>query len=53
MHRNQLRTPLTVLKTQAAVRLRGDVPSDVVLREISDTVERTITLANQMLLLAK
>jgi two-component system sensor histidine kinase TctE len=50
---HQLRTPLAVLKTQLQSGLRGDVPSDVVLREISGTVERTITLANQMLLLAK
>ncbi|MDR3086827.1 MAG: sensor histidine kinase, partial [Azoarcus sp.] len=50
---HQLRTPLAVLKTQLQSGLRGDAPSDVVLREISGTVERTITLANQMLLLAK
>jgi two-component system sensor histidine kinase TctE len=50
---HQLRTPLAVLKTQLQSGLRGDAPSDVILREMSDTVERTITLANQMLLLAK
>ncbi len=50
---HQLRTPLAVLKTQLQSGLRGDAPGDVVLREMSDTVERTITLANQMLLLAK
>lgn len=50
---HQLRTPLAVLKTQLQSGLRGDAPADEVLREISDTVERTITLANQMLLLAK
>jgi two-component system sensor histidine kinase TctE len=50
---HQLRTPLAVLKTQLQSGLRGDAPSDVVLREISGTVERTITLANRMLLLAK
>jgi two-component system sensor histidine kinase TctE len=50
---HQLRTPLAVLKTQLQSGLRGDAPGEVVLREISGTVERTITLANQMLLLAK
>ncbi len=50
---HQLRTPLAVLKTQLQSGLRGDAPSEVVLREMSATVERTITLANQMLLLAK
>lgn len=50
---HQLRTPLAVLKTQLQSGLRGDAPSDMVLREMSSTVERTITLANQMLLMAK
>ncbi len=50
---HQLRTPLAVLKTQLQSGLHGDAPSDVVLKEISGTVERTIALANQMLLLAK
>ena len=50
---HQLRTPLAVLKTQVQSGLRGDVPSTTVLGEIEKTVERTITLANQMLLLAK
>ncbi|MDR2613964.1 MAG: sensor histidine kinase [Candidatus Accumulibacter sp.] len=50
---HQLRTPLAALKTQLQSGLRNDVPGEVVLREISGTVERTITLANQMLLLAK
>ncbi|WP_263771010.1 sensor histidine kinase [Propionivibrio soli] len=50
---HQLRTPLAVLKTQLQSGLRGDAPSDEVLNEISGTVERTINLANQMLLLAK
>jgi two-component system sensor histidine kinase TctE len=50
---HQLRTPLAVLKTQLQSGLRGDAPGEVVLREISGTVERTITLANRMLLLAK
>ncbi len=50
---HQLRTPLAVLKTQLQSGLHGDAPAEEVLMEISDTVERTITLANQMLLLAK
>ncbi|MDR0440027.1 MAG: sensor histidine kinase [Candidatus Accumulibacter sp.] len=50
---HQLRTPLAALKTQLQSGLRKDAPAEVVLREISGTVERTITLANQMLLLAK
>ena len=50
---HQLRTPLAVLKTQIQSGLRGDIPPEAVLSEISETVERTIKLANQMLLLAK
>ena len=50
---HQLRTPLAVLKTQLQSGLRGDVPGLTVLKEIEGTVERTITLANQMLLMAK
>jgi len=50
---HQLRTPLAVLKAQVQSALRGDVAPEVALREISDTVERATTLANQMLALAK
>ena len=50
---HQLRTPLTVLKTQLQSGLRGDAPGEAIMYEMSDTVERTIRLANQMLLLAR
>ncbi|WP_280152599.1 sensor histidine kinase [Piscinibacter sp. XHJ-5] len=50
---HQLRTPLAVLKTQVQSALRGDVPSQQALQEISITVERATQLANQMLALAK
>jgi len=50
---HQLRTPLAVLKTQLQSGIRGDAPAAEVLVEMEGTVERTIALANQMLLLAK
>ena len=50
---HQLRTPLAVLKVQVQSALRGDVDAHQALREISDTVDRATTLANQMLSLAK
>ena len=50
---HQLRTPLAVLKTQLQSGLRGDVPAQEVMREMEGTVERSIQIANQMLLLAK
>lgn len=50
---HQLRTPLAVLKTQLQSGIRGDAPAAEVLGEMETTVERTIALANQMLLLAK
>jgi two-component system sensor histidine kinase TctE len=50
---HQLRTPLAVLKAQVQSARRGDVPTDEALGEISATVERATTLANQMLSLAK
>ncbi|RZL86483.1 MAG: sensor histidine kinase [Variovorax sp.] len=50
---HQLRTPLAVLKAQVQSARRGDVPASQALREISETVERATTLANQMLSLAK
>lgn len=50
---HQLRTPLAVLKTQLQSGLRGDAPAHEVMREMEGTVERSIQVANQMLLLAK
>ena len=50
---HQLRTPLAVLKAQVQSARRGDVPPQVALGEISQTVERATVLANQMLSLAK
>jgi two-component system, OmpR family, sensor histidine kinase TctE len=50
---HQLRTPLAVLKVQTQSALRGDVEPQLALQEISNTVERATTLANQMLSLAK
>ncbi|MDQ0569750.1 two-component system sensor histidine kinase TctE [Variovorax paradoxus] len=50
---HQLRTPLAVLKAQVQSARRGDVAPDQALSEISQTVERATTLANQMLSLAK
>ena len=50
---HQLRTPLAVLKAQLQSGLHGDVPATEVIAEMSETVERTISLANHMLLLAK
>jgi two-component system sensor histidine kinase TctE len=50
---HQLRTPLAVLKAQVQSARRGDVATGQALTEISDTVERATTVANQMLSLAK
>lgn len=50
---HQLRTPLAVLKAQVQSGLRGDVPPQQALAEISGTVDRATVLANQMLSLAK
>ncbi|WP_210546722.1 sensor histidine kinase [Rhodoferax sp. PAMC 29310] len=50
---HQLRTPLAVLKVQVQSALRGDIDARQALLEISDTVDRATTLANQMLSLAK
>jgi two-component system sensor histidine kinase TctE len=50
---HQLRTPLAVLKAQVQSARRGDVPAAQAFAEISETVERATTLANQMLSLAK
>ncbi len=50
---HQLRTPLAVLRTQLQSAQRGDVEPAQALLEMSGTVERATTLANQMLALAK
>ena len=50
---HQLRTPLAVLRTQLQSAQRGDVEPAQALQEMSGTVERATTLANQMLALAK
>lgn len=50
---HQLRTPLAVLKVQVQSALRGDIEPKLALTEISYTVQRATTLANQMLALAK
>ncbi|MDM0103915.1 sensor histidine kinase N-terminal domain-containing protein [Variovorax sp. J22R24] len=50
---HQLRTPLAVLKAQVQSARRGDVPAAQAWGEISETVDRATTLANQMLSLAK
>jgi two-component system sensor histidine kinase TctE len=50
---HQLRTPLAVLRAQLQSAQRGDVAPMQALQEMSDTVERATTLANQMLALAK
>ena len=42
-----------MLKTQVQSALRGDMPAEQALHEISDTVDRATQLANQMLALAK
>ena len=49
---HQLRTPLAVLKTQVQNALSGPSGPEA-LRAMNDTVDRAITLANQMLALAK
>lgn len=50
---HQLRTPLAVLKTQLQSGLRGDAPAPIIIEEMSGTVERATSLANQLLSLAK
>ena len=50
---HQLRTPLAALKTQVQSAQRGDVPPEQALHEIGQTIEGAISLANQMLKLAK
>lgn len=46
---HQLRTPLTVLKTQLQSVLCGDAPAQLVVPEMLRTVDRTTHLANQLL----
>ena len=50
---HQLRTPLAALKTQVQSAQRGDVAPEQALQEIGQTIEGAISLANQMLKLAK
>ncbi|MFM1908425.1 MAG: hypothetical protein RLZZ591_2102, partial [Pseudomonadota bacterium] len=50
---HQLRTPLAVLKIQVQSALRGSIPPQEALTDISATVDRATLLANQMLALAK
>lgn len=46
---HQLRTPMTVLKTQLQSALDGDAPAPVILAEMTRTVDRVTHLANQLL----
>lgn len=46
---HQLRTPMTVLKTQLQSAMAGDAPVHVVLAEMARTVDRVTHLANQLL----
>ncbi|MGQ0711277.1 MAG: sensor histidine kinase N-terminal domain-containing protein [Rhodoferax sp.] len=46
---HQLRTPLTVLKTQLQSALCGDAPAHLVVAEMLRTVDRATHLANQLL----
>ena len=46
---HQLRTPMTVLKTQLQSALNGDAPTPVLLAEMARTVDRVTHLANQLL----
>jgi two-component system sensor histidine kinase TctE len=52
---HQLRTPLTVLKTQAELALRENDPVAMrqIVRSIADTTDATVHLANRMLTLAR
>jgi two-component system, OmpR family, sensor histidine kinase TctE len=52
---HQLRTPLTVLKTQAEMALRQDDPAAMrrIVEAISSTTDSTIHLANRLLALAR
>ncbi len=46
---HQLRTPLTVLKTQLQAALADDTPTQIVVAEMLRTVDRATHLANQLL----
>lgn len=50
---HQLRTPLTVLKTQLQSVLSGDAPAQLVIPEMLRTVDRSAHLANQLLTQAR
>jgi two-component system sensor histidine kinase TctE len=52
---HQLRTPLTVLKTQAEVALRENDPAamQAIVRSIAATTDSTVRLANRLLTLAR
>ncbi len=52
---HQLRTPLTVLKTQAEMALRSDDPQAMreIVRAIAATTDSTVHLANRLLTLAR
>ena len=50
---HQLRTPLTVLKTQLQSVVCGDAPASLVIPEMLRTVDRTTHLANQLLNFAR
>jgi two-component system sensor histidine kinase TctE len=52
---HQLRTPLTVLKTQAELALRADDPEAMraIVRSIAGTTDSTVHLANRLLTLAR
>jgi len=50
---HQLRTPMSVLRTQLQSALAGDVAPDEVLPQMLHTVDRATGMANQMLSLSK
>ncbi len=50
---HQLRTPLAVIKMQLQSAMRGDFPAEQALREMSSTVDRATSVANQLLSLAR
>jgi two-component system sensor histidine kinase TctE len=52
---HQLRTPLTVLKTQAELALRANDPAamEAIVRSIAATTDSTVHLANRLLTLAR
>jgi len=50
---HQLRTPMSVLRTQLQSAIAGDVPASEVLPQMLHTVDRAAGLANQLLSLTK